>query len=446
MSTLTRLKDLVDRIDMEFRGLLALLGIQTYQLRYLPKWTLLALIIGVITGICSVILYKSLEYLSGVFEQVVPGNPYLSRLIAPFIGGLLVGPLIFTLAPEVAGGGTEEVLEAYHNRWGNLRFRVAPLKVLTSSITIGSGGSGGAEGPMVQTGAGIASMLGQIFRYSVRDRKIMVTCGVAAGLGSIFKAPLGSALFAVEFLYKRDVEVSALVPSVIASIVGYAVSSSILGFESLFHLPASAVKSPLELVLYLVLGVLMGISAVLFIRIFSWVKSFFKRIGIPPHFKPALGGLMVGLLALLAPEVEGGGYHVIRMCLEGTAPPSPLILLGLALAKMFATSFTIGSGGSGGVLVPSLCVGALLGRAFSLALKPLPLPITSTGAYALVGMASFFSAVMKVPLASIIFVCEISKGYSLLVPAMLAAAVAYAVSGDNTICEGQPVERIPRRD
>ncbi len=352
----------------------------------------------------------------------------LFRLLVPLVaalGGLLAGALVFLFAPEAEGHGTDAVIRAYHELGGRIRARVPVVKTLASAITLGSGGSGGREGPIAQIGAGLASVVSDVLHFKDSERRILVMAGAAGGIGAVFHAPLGGALFAAEVLYSElDIEQDVLVPSIISAVTAYSIAGYFTGFGSIFHINASQYHQPAALPLYLVLALVAAGGAYAFVRIFDGVHDAFHRWDVPNYLKPVIGGLLTGLLGALLPQVLSGGYGWMAMIFENKLPL--LLLLAMAVGKMLATSFTIGSGGSGGVFGPSVFIGAALGGAFGqvaaalfpgLGLNPVD--------FALVGMASFFAAAAKTPLSSIVMVTEMTGGYGLLPPLMLASFTSF---------------------
>jgi len=367
--------------------------------------------------------------------KIIHGHPLLIAII-PAIGGLISGIITYSIAPETEGHGTDAVIEAFHHKGGEIRARVPPVKTLTSAITIGSGGSAGREGPIAQIGAGFASYIASKFKLSDREREILVMSGTAAGIGSIFKAPVGASLFATEVLYKRDFEMEVFIPSLIATFIGYGVFSMIVGWQSIFDTP-TYILIPAELPLYALLGLVTGLLAKLYVWFFySTRDKFFKKIPIPNHFKPFIGGLLVGIIGLAIPEALATGYGWLQLALYGKLALE--IMLILIFAKIVTTAFTISSGGSGGVFAPSLVIGGMIGGTMGIIFKILfPSIVIDPRVFVLIGMASFFAGAAKVPLASIVMVAEMTGEYSILAPAILASVVAYIVSGESTIYEQQ---------
>jgi len=420
----------------------------------------LTILIGIIAGLGALVFYTLLHICTQIFlgiagyhppspagEKILisldvdfPYNRYL-LIIIPAIGGLLSGVIVYTFAPEAEGHGTDAVIEAFHKRRGFIRGRVPIVKVVASALTIGSGGSAGREGPIAQIGAGFASYIASKLRLSDREKEVLVLCGMSAGIGSIFKSPFGASLFGIEVLYHRDYEADAFIPVIISSFVAYGVFASITGWNAIFETPTYAF-SPYELPLFAILGVITGLLAKLYVYVFYGLRdNFFKKLKIPDHFKPAIGGFMVGLLAYFVPECLATGYGWVQMAMYGKLAIE--IMLILIFAKILATSFTISSGGSGGVFAPSLVIGAMIGGVMGLLFKILfPDIVVEPGIFVLIGMASFFAGAANVPLASIIMVSEMTGGYNILVPAILASAISYFVSGETTIYEKQLASKV----
>ncbi len=373
--------------------------------------------------------YRFLTVATASHSMKLPGFHFYWRIpLATTVGGLLAGFLVYTFAPEAEGHGTDAVVQAFHERNGYIRPRVPLVKSLASAITIGSGGSAGREGPTAQIAAGIGSIVGGCCQLSEKERRYVVLMGVAAGLSAIFKSPLGTAIFAVEILYSGVAfEGDALLYTLIASAVAYAVTGSIEGWTPLFVLPKTTFGTPLNLVWYGILGILAGMIGAVLPNVFYGIRDFFRRIRIPNHFKPAIGGLFVGLIGAVLPGILGGGYGYMQLALEGAAGFSVGVLLLLMIGKIVTLSFTIGSGGSGGVFAPTLFVGVFLGAAASGFLHWVGIHHVNETALAVVGMAAVFAGAARVPIAALIMVTEMTGGYHLIVPTMLAVALSFFV-------------------
>ncbi|HRX83427.1 MAG TPA: chloride channel protein [Phycisphaerae bacterium] len=393
-------------------------------------------------------------------------------LIIPMLGGLVSGLITFTFAPEAEGHGTDAAIEAYHFKDGSVRARVPLVKSITSMITIGTGGSGGREGPIAQIGSGFGSVLGHYLKLSPNERRILMAAGMSAGIGAIFHAPLAGALFAAEVLYRGpDLEYEVVVPAFVTSIVAYCTFGVFFGWHPLLVTPNYAFNQVSLLAPYLLLGIISAGGAWLFTRTFYGVRGFmFKRLHIPNHLKPAIGGGLTGLIGFFLPEALGAGYGVVQACFNndvaGVGPtilelptaaairgilPAGMapglvgaVILGLiALAKIGTTAASIGSGGSGGVFGPAVVIGAALGGSTgllfqhfftSLAIQP--------GAFALVGMAGFFAGAANTPISTIIMVSEMTGNYKLLLPAMLVCMVSYLLCQRFSLYEKQLPSRM----
>ncbi len=427
-----------------------------------PNWyrlLILSFAIGIVAGLGALLFNWMLDIGHQTFlenlaryrppSEASPQPPTLSpisRLLIPLVttlGGLLAGLLVFTLAPEAEGHGTDAVIKAYHEEGGKIRSRVPLVKTIASAITLGSGGSGGREGPIAQIGAGLASITSQALRLGDDERRILVMAGAAGGIGAVFHAPLGGALFASEVLYsKLDSESDVLVPAIISAVTAYSVVGYVNEFGSLFNIQADFFSQPIILPLYLGLAGISAIAAWAFVKLFYGTQAWFRERRMPAYLKPALGGLLAGLIGAFLPQVLSGGYGWLQMVFENRLPF--LILILMALGKMVATSLTIGSGGSGGVFGPSVFAGAALGGAYGQLMAWLfPGLGVSPVDFALVGMASFFAAAAKTPLSSIVMVTEMTGSYGLLVPLMLASFTSFIlVHTHTTLYRSQVPERI----
>lgn len=342
--------------------------------------------------------------------------------VSTTLGGLLAGLLVYTLAPEAEGHGTDAAVNAFHRMRGIIRARVPVVKMIASALTIGSGGSAGREGPTALITAGIASTYATKRSRTEEERRLLVLVGMASGLAAIFRSPLGTAIFAVEVLYGRpEFESGALIYTMLGSIVAYAVNGLFVGFQPLFNVPANVVPGSVAggFGWYAVLGIASGLAATILPEALYGVRDLFRLIRCPPHLKPAIGGLCAGLLGIAFPQLLGGGYSWIQAAIDGGIGATAMLYLGLG--KILAFALTIGSGGSGGVFAPSLFTGAMLGGFIGSVLHQ------SVPAFALMGMAAVFGGAAHVPLATIVMVTEMTGGYEFLVPASLAVVISYLV-------------------
>jgi CIC family chloride channel protein len=400
-----------------------------------------AILLGVVGAVGAQVFMFALRwstrlFLADIARYRAPGLPsegaVLQEVIGHYglwlipvvttLGGLVVGLLVEGYAPEAEGHGTDAVVRAFHRTDGVIRARVPPVKLLASAITIGSGGSAGREGPIALVAAGVGSWYATITKREGRDRRLLMLTGMAAGLSAMFRSPIGTALMAIEVLYAdMEFEAGALLYALLASIVAYAVNGFVDGWEPLFRLPAplSRLPSVLDYGWYVALGVLAGIAATIIPVVFYRIRDLFRVSRIPPVLRPAVGGLLVGLVAMAVPQVIGGGYGWMQMAIDGRLALGTMLLL--VAAKWIATSLTVASGGSGGVFAPSLYVGAMLGGAWAAFVHEPPAP------FIIVGMAAVFSGAAHVPMATLMMVTEMTGGYTLLVPAALAVVISYLV-------------------
>src|SRR5262245_53322442 len=344
------------------------------------------------------------------------------------LGGLLSGMLVYTFAPEAEGHGTDAAVEAFHFKGGRIRPIVPLIKVFSSAITIGSGGAAGREGPTAQISVGVGSMLADIMRLPDEDRRVLVLAGMAAGLAAIFRSPLGMAIFSVEILYSgMAFETEALIYTVVASVIAYAVNGLFVGWSPIFLFPQTIhFAEPVALVGYTILGIVAGIVGAIEPPIFYGVRDLFRALQVPNHIKPAIGGLLMGLLAVAVPEIISTGYGWVQKSMTGDYIGWSLIFL--ALAKILAMSLTISSGGSGGVFGPNVYIGGMVGGWVAFVMDQLfPGAGFSPAAFAVVGMAAVFAGTARVPMATLIMVSEMTGGYGLIVPSMLATTIAFVV-------------------
>jgi CIC family chloride channel protein len=355
-------------------------------------------------------------------------------LVMPVVGGLLSGLFVRTWAPEAEGTGTDSYIEAFHNKAGAMRKRVPLIKSLATLATLSSGGSAGKEGPVAQIGAGVGSALGGFTRMGARARRTLMVAGAAGGLGAIFRAPLGGALTACEVLYKEDLETDALTPSILSSVTAYTVFCSINGFHHVFAFKGNISHAPVQLLLYVVLGLVCSGAGYLYVRFMHGSKAlFFDRLPVNKYVVPPIGGLFVGLIGFFFPQAMGQGLGYVQQLIDGQPVGGTEITIGalavLAVMKIATTSFTISSGGSGGVFAPSLFIGAMLGGCVGmLGHEVLPNAGIQMGPYVVVGMGAFFAGVANAPVASLLMVSELTGAYELLPALMIVATVALVTS------------------
>ncbi len=395
---------------------------------------IIAIIIGVLAGYAAVgirFLIEEFSHLSypgsgNVLENIM-NTPWYLIILVPTIGGLIVGPLIYFFAPEAKGHGVPEVMQAILLKGGKIRPRVAAVKALASAITIGTGGSVGREGPIIQIGSSIGSTVGQLFKVPQKRLKTLVACGAAAGIAAAFNAPIAGALFAVEIIL-MDFAVAQFSPIVISAVMATVISHSYEGNLAAFTVPAYEYASPYELAFYFMLGAASGLVSYLFIKVLYYSEDYFdERIKIPEYLKPVIGGVAIGVLALVFPQIMGVGYDSINSALHGDM--IWYVALGLVFLKIFATSLTLGSGGSGGIFAPSLFMGAMLGYFFgAMANQFFPDITAGPGAYALVAMGGLVAGTTRAPITAIIIVFELTYDYEIILPLMITSIVSLIVS------------------
>lgn len=370
-------------------------------------------------------------------------------VLVPAVGGLFVGGLVQRFAPEARGHGTEQMIRAFHRLGGGVRRRVIALKAACSALTIGTGGSGGLEGPVCQIGSGVGSMLAEAFHLGPKDKRVFLLAGASAGIGALFTAPLGGALFAPEVLYKKpEIEGEAIVPCIVSSIVAYTSYTSLTGRSRVIDLPQETIRSlsfdgPTELAFYLVLAVVLSAVGWLWVRGFESISHLFDRLARwPLAVRAGLGGLLTGLLILAIAPLAGehgvmfGGYGLMRASILGELTLSTIGLL--LIAKIVATSLTIGSGGSGGVFSPTIAIGALGGAGVGQSANYLfPSAGLDPSAFALVGMGGFLAGVAKTPIAAVVIVCEMTGNYALLAPLMMVSVVHLVFARNWSIYDTQ---------
>jgi chloride channel protein, CIC family len=451
------------------------------DLRIVGRMLFHAAIVGVAAGLAGAAFFAALEVVQRLVLEDLGGyrplrahgetflpeltyqihfRPWLLALV-PAIGALASG-IISELAPETRGGGGDAMINAFHRQDGVVRKRVSWVKALASIFTLGTGGSGGREGPTMQIGGALGSTCGWLLGVDIRERRILMVSGVAAGIAAVFRTPLGAALLAVEVLYRDDFEADALIPAVLASVVAYSVVITIFGETTMFSNPGHFPFTIKHLPLYALLALMVSVLAVMFLSSLRTVQRVTAALTIPRWARPGLGGLALGVFCVpiilfvgwrVAQPGQGlgllgGGYGAVQLAISGIEW-LPLgwagvgLLAGLCLAKIIASSLTIGSGGSAGDFAPSLVIGGLFGGAFGRAAQMLlPNWHIEPGAFALVAMGTFYGGIAHVPLSSLVLVCELAGSYDLLVPLMLAEGIAFVVLRRRSLYRAQlPTQR-----
>lgn len=471
------------RLATLFRAGTATRGPIEFQI--LGRVLLHAALVGAAAGLVGSLFVAGLEITQRVFlelgagylplraagEQLIesthmpPFRPWILWFL-PGLGALIGGAISTRWAPETRGGGSDAIIDAFHNKEGVVRRRVPFVKAVASVFTLGFGGSGGREGPTMQIGGSIGSLVGRALKVSTRERRILLVAGTAAGMAAVFRTPLGAAILAVEVLHRDDFESDALVPGVLASVVSYSVFISFYGETTLFAHAPRYPFIPAHLPLYALMAVLISVIASGFLGSLHVVQRITRRLidthRISSWATPGIGGLILGLFAtpivmLLGPHVGqagqglgifGGGYGAAQVAItgagwfpEGWRGVELLALLGVV--KIVATALTVGSGGSAGDFGPSLVIGGIFGGAFGrIAQMLFHDPRIDPGAFALVGMGIFYGGLAHVPIASLVMVCELAGSYDLLVPLMFAEGIAFVALRHRSLYHAQvPTKR-----
>ncbi|MEZ6087783.1 MAG: chloride channel protein [Pirellulaceae bacterium] len=364
-------------------------------------------------------------------------------LVVMTVGALIAGWMVYQFAPETAGPGTDAAIDAFHNRHGKIAARIPFIKTIASAIALGTGASGGREGPICQIGAGIGSLLAQTLKLSPRDRRILLAAGMGAGVGAIFRAPLAGAVFAAEILYSdAELEADVIVPAATSSIVAYSIYTQSLPaevrFQPLFGIEVEhAIGGPMELFPYFLLAVALTFVGTLYVELFHAAQRFFDGVRCWPHIRPAIGSFLAALIGIgfyfLAGEdlralaVLGTGYGTLQQAVHQSSQLGPALLLAIALVKIVTTSLSIGSGSPGGVFGPSMVIGGCFSAGVGLWMHQwMPQWVPYPEAFAIVGMAGFFAAVANAPISTIIMVRALTGDFGLLVPTMLVTTITFA--------------------
>lgn len=425
-----------------------------YTLSHWVEICLLATLVGVGGGLGAIVFRKMIYFFHWLFFYWL--FPKISMLnifgfhfgiiLMPILGGLIIGPIIFKLCRETKGHGVPEIMESVHLRDGVVRKRVSIIKIIVSSITLGSGGSAGREGPIAQIGGAIGSALAQFFKLDTEKCRLLACCGTAAGIAGTFNAPIGGAFFGIEIVMRR-LSFKYIIPALVASTIGALTVSLIVGTRPAFQTTLSGLEfKPLQLATFAGLGIVFGLFSYLWVRFFYLIETLFDQLHkIPDIFKPALGMSVAGITSAvfachytintgkayepMCYGIMGVGYGGMDMALMGEFSITMLLLL--IISKIVATSFTIGSGGSGGIFAPSLYIGTLLGLAFGYtihAIAPSMDPFGSPLAYGVGGMAALFAGAARAPLTTMFQIPEMTHSFALFPPLALICGISYIIA------------------
>ncbi len=389
-----------------------------------------AAVIGVIGGFGAILFRWMVQFFQGMAigrgEDVVAllaTVPWWKRVLLPVIGAIVVGPMVHWFAREAKGHGVPEVINAVVFKNGLIRPIVAAVKIVASAVTIALGGSVGREGPIIQIGAAMASTFGQWLRFSPQRMRTLVGCGAAAGIAATFNAPIAGAFFALEIIL-RDFAIVTFSPIIVASVLATAISRHFLGVNPAFPVPGFSIAAWTDFPAYAVMGAIVGLGSVLYVKSLYATEGFFDRLRFPEPLKPLLGAVPLGLLLIWFPQVYGIGYATNVEALGGQMGWQLMLLL--FFVKLAAVDLTLGSGFSGGIFAPALFLGAMLGGAFGALLQPW-LGV-SVGAFTMVGMAAMVAAATRGPITAILILFEMTGEYSIILPLMLACIIGTLVS------------------
>lgn len=372
-------------------------------------------------------------------------------LLLPAFGGLVAGLIIHFFCKDASGTGTDEMIHAFHFNEGKINPKTPFYKIAATLFTLSSGGSGGKEGPVSLIGAGLGVWISNLLKTGARARRTLLLAGTAAGLGSMFRAPLGGALTAAEMVYKKDIESDALIPCFISSVTAYLIYTAYAGAESAFHITTMQAFHPNEIIFYLLLGGLCFAFGYLFIKGFKDTRAFFDKVRLPKWLKPALGGLLTGVIATVFFSVSGSGSGYLDYVIKGNFPDyfplrgaifMAVSCLIIAFLKIVASTLTIGSGGSAGIFGPSLFIGAMLGAAVGITTQIVyPQQNVSVASFMVIGMGAFYAGVAHAPIAGIVMIIEMSGNYSLLPPIIIVSIFTFLLSHSISFYKNQVDDR-----
>ncbi len=428
------------------------------------KIFLISIVIGILSGLFAVVFIKAIHFFTEAFLGLIAGYEppqafgekgtsliheiaIKRKFLIPLtvaLGGLISGVIIHLFSKESAGVGTDAAIKAFHRKLP-IGLRTAVAKLITSAITIGSGGFSGKEGPIALIGASLGTAVSKVFNLSDKERNIALATGLGSGISAVFKAPLAGAIISSEVFYREDFEVEALLPSFIASVVSYIISGIFLGFQPLFYtsVPPFTGLNLETLLGYILLGIASAIISYLLIFTFFKVNDYFKSLDVHPAIKPAIGGFFSGIVGMINPIAIGNAYGWIQMLLNGDLSHlSILKVVSGVFLSILALSLTLGSGGSGGIFGPSLVVGGLTGASVFFVLNSTIGNFFDLQSMTIVGMISTFAATAKAPLSTIVLVAEMTGGYELLVPSIISVSIAHILSGEKSIFPSQVKKRV----
>jgi chloride channel protein, CIC family len=427
----------------------------TLDLAYLRKWTLIGIIIGVLSGLLVIVGFEAIRifssfFLSDIVRYIQPYpedvanlssgyslyvlKPWLIPVILGLIG-LVIGILSTKLSAAIGKNGIDEISDEFHNKKNQSSLKISSLRSFSSILAVGSGTSGGIEDSLAHTGSTLASIMGRIFKLDEEEIRITIAAGMGSTIGGILRLPFGGAIFSLELLYRRDFIIKSLYPAFLASITSYIISGIILNWPSFLYVPQEFItKTSLQsLAAYGIIAVIIGIIGIGYVRTVQIFQKHFESIKIPLYFKPALGGIIIGIFAIGFPEILGTGYGWLQLATVGNYQVFPLwIMFPVIVMKIFATSVSNASRNSTGLLGPSLVIGGLIGSALITLFHSFGIfMFIDTTSATLISIFAFFTASTRTPISAIVIGIEVVGSYTLLIPTVISVIISNIISGKN---------------
>lgn len=427
----------------------------TLDLVYLRKWTIIGIIIGVLSGLLVIAAYEAIRifssfFLSDIVRYVQPYpedvanlssnyslyvlKPWLIPVILGLIG-LIIGILSTKLSTAIGKNGIDEISDEFHNKKNQFSLKISLLKSFSSILAVGSGFSGGIEDSLAHTGSTLGSIMGRIFKLDEEDIRIAIAAGMGSTIGGILRLPFGGAIFSLELLYRRDFIIKSLYPAFLASITSYIISGIILNWPSFLYVPQEFItKTTLQsLAAYGIIAALIGIIGIGYVKTIQIFQKHFESIKIPLYFKPALGGIIIGIFAIGFPEILGTGYGWLQLATIGNYQIFPIwIMFPVIIMKIFATSVSNASRNSTGLLGPTLVIGGLVGSALITLFHSFGIfMFVDTTSATLISIFAFFTASTRTPISAIVIGIEVVGSYILLIPTVMSVIISNIISGKN---------------
>jgi len=427
----------------------------TLDLVYLRKWTIIGIIIGVLSGLLVIVAYEAIRifssfFLSDIVRYVQPYpedvanlssnyslyvlKPWLIPVILGLIG-LVIGILSTKLSTAIGKNGIDEISDEFHNKKNQFSLKISFLRSFSSILAVGSGISGGIEDSLAHTGSTLGSILGRIFKLDEEEIRIAIAAGMGSTIGGILRLPFGGAIFSLELLYRRDFIIKSLYPAFLASITSYIISGIILNWPSFLYVPQEFItKTTLQsLAAYGIIAALIGIIGIGYVRTIQIFQKHFESIKIPLYFKPALGGIIIGIFAIGFPEILGTGYGWLQLATVGNYQIFPIwIMFPVIIMKIFATSVSNASRNSTGLLGPTLVIGGLVGSALITLFHSFGIfMFVDTTSATLISIFAFFTASTRTPISAIVIGIEVVGSYILLIPTVISVIISNIISGKN---------------